>query len=162
MADIFNRDVAYGGAFSADGASVTFTNDSSGNPGFAAGLLIQQMSWQYQQAIQRLYEVAGPNVYLVAGRTQGQCSLSRVIGPAVLAVDFYTNYGDVCNAASNSLTFTLKTGCGDITGNGSIPNTTRTIVLNNCVIAQLQGAVQAQDMIISEMLAIIFIYMSLS
>jgi hypothetical protein len=148
--DVFSRDVSYGGAFSADGAAVTFTN-------FGAGLLVQNISYVYQQAITRLYEVGSSDIYLVAGRTQGQVTLARVLGPSVLMPAFYTQYGNVCNAAGNSLTFTAQMGCGS-QGGGQV----QTVGINHAVISQLGGSVSAQDMVINETLAMMFLYMTVS
>ena len=150
MADVFSRDVSYGGAFSADGAKMTFA-------GFAAGLLIQQVQWQYQQNISRLYEVGSADVYLVAGRTQGQVSLSRVLGPMAIMPTFYTQYGNVCNAAGNLLSFSGQAGCG-----GVASGTPMTIGINHVVIQQLGGSVQSADMVINETLAMMFLFMTIS
>jgi hypothetical protein len=147
--DIFSRNVTYGGAFSADGAAVTFA-------GFNAGLLVQQIQWAYQQAITRLYEVGSASVYLVAGRTQGTVKFNRVLGPVAILPDFYIQYGNVCNAAGNNITFAATTGCGDSGGGG-----TQTIGMYHVIITSIQGGVSAQDMIITEALDMMFLYMTL-
>lgn len=146
--DIFSRTVSYGGAFSADGATLTFSQ-------FGAGLLAQSIQWQYQQNVTRLYEVASSAIYLVAGRTQGQAGVQRVMGPTALAESFYTTYGDVCNADTNTLTFVTQTGCS-----GSSTDDTVTITLNGVVIVSYGGAVSAQDMVVNETLALLFLWLT--
>jgi hypothetical protein len=148
--DVFSRDVSYGGSFSADGAAITFAN-------FGPGVLVQNIQYQYQQAITRLYEVGSPLIYLVAGRTQGQVSLARVMGPVAITTGFYQQFGNVCNAAGNSLSFQAQMGCGT-SGGGTV----YTIGLHHCVISQLGGSVSAQDMVINESLAMMFLYMLVS
>lgn len=143
--DIFSRSVGYGGVFSADGAVMTFN-------GFAAGMLAQNVSWQYAQNITRLYELSSSNVWLVAGRTQGQAGLARVMGPNAMQVLFYQTYGNVCNAANNTLRFTGAVGCGNNAQAAAVA-----ITMNNCVIQSYGGSVQAQDMIINEQLGIMFL-----
>ena len=147
--DIFSRTVNYGGAFSADGVTVTF------GP-FGAGMLVQNISYSYQQAITRLYEVGSPDLYLVAGRTQGQNQLSRVLGPSAILPTFYAQYGDVCNAAGNSIAFSAVMACG-AGGTG----TPITITMNHCVINQLGVSVSAQDMIVNESLSMIYLYLTM-
>jgi hypothetical protein len=142
--DIFTRDVSLGGVFTADGATLSFDQ-------MTAGLLAQSVQWQYQQNITRLYEIASSDVYLVAGRTQGQATVARVIGPTALAEAFYTTYGDVCNAATNTLEFSAEAGCPGDT------NDTVTITLNNIVIQSYGGAVAAQDMVVNEQLSMLFL-----
>jgi len=146
--DIFSRDVNYGGSFSADGASVQFA-------GFGAGFLIQSLQWTYQQNVTRLYEVGSPDIYLVAGRTQGNVSMKRVLGPTSIATAFYQQYGNVCGAGQNSLSFTMETGCGGQQAG------TQTIDIRHVVITQLGGAVSAQDMVIHETLAMMFLFMNI-
>jgi len=147
--DIFSREVSFGGAFSADGADLTFSN-------FSAGLLAQQIQWQYQQNVTRLYEVASPDIYLVAGRTQGQATIQRVMGPTALAAAFYETYGNVCNAATNTMTFTFQANCE----NGGDTGDTVTITLNGCVIVGVGGAVTAQDMVVNESITMLFLWMT--
>ena len=148
--DVFGRTVTWGGAFSADGASVSFA-------GFGdTGLLIQQITYNYQQNITRLYEVAGAKVYLVAGRTQGTCQVARVIGPALIGSSFYSTYGDVCDAASNSIVLTLNTGCG------TQSLQTQTVTMNNVVITAVNGSVRAEDMVITEQMTLMFLYLTVA
>jgi len=147
--DIFSREVTFGGAFSADGASLAFDE-------FGAGLLAQSVQWQYQQNVTRLYEVASSDVYLVAGRTQGQATVQRVMGPAALAEAFYETYGDVCNADTNTLTFTAQANCAS----GGDTGDTVTIVMNSVVIVGYGGAVTAQDMVVNESLTLLFLWLT--
>jgi hypothetical protein len=147
--DIFSREVNYGGAFSADGASVQFA-------GYGAGFLIQSLRWTYQQQITRLYEVGSPDIYLVAGRTQGSVAMQRVLGPLAIATAFYQQYGNVCGAGQNNLSFTMETGCGGAAAG------TQTIDIRHAVISQIGGAVSAQDMVIHETLAMMFLFMNIA
>ncbi len=147
--DVFSRDVSYGGAFSSDGTAVTFT-------GFGAGLLAQHIKYTYQQKISRIYEVGSRNIYLVAGRTQGNASMTRVMGPSAIMPSFYTTYGNVCNAGSNSMTFAATTGCGGAAAGSML------IELDHVVIRALSGAVRANEMIIMESMELLFLYMTIS
>lgn len=146
--DVFSREVTFGGAFSADGARVTFAD-------FGAGLLVQSLNYQYQQSISRLYEVGSPDIYLVAGRTQGQVSMQRVVGPKRILPEFYQQYGDVCNAGNNNVKFSASTGCG-----GAV-STRQTIDIRHAIVTALGGAVNANDMIINESLTMMFLYLQI-
>ena len=147
--DVFSRQVNFGGSFSADGARVTFGN-------FNAGLLVQQIQWQYQQNITRIYEVGSDDIYLVAGRTQGQTTVQRILGPRALALEFYTQFGDVCNAQQNHIQFSLQAGCAG--GDGA----RQRISMRHCVIQQMGGAVAAQDMIINETINLMFLWLTVA
>lgn len=145
--DVFSRSVNYGGTFSSDGAKVTF------GP-FNAGMLVQQIQWQYAQNITRLYEVGSDEIYLVAGRTQGQATVSRILGPRALAIAFYTQFGDVCQAQGNNIQFRARTGCGGDRAGGN-----QKIKMKHAVIQSLGGSVAAQDMIINETLSLMFMFL---
>jgi hypothetical protein len=147
-ADVFSRTVGWGGAFSADGAVISLTGCTG------IGLLAQNISWQYMQNIQRLYEIGSTLVYLVAGRTQGQAGIQRVMGPAALTSGFYTQYGNVCNASSNTMTFSATANCGSAGG----ANTS--IGLNCCVIQSYGGSVQAENMIVNEQIQLLYLYLT--
>jgi len=150
--DVFSREVSYGGAFSADGVEITFT-------GFTAGMLVQNIQWQYQQAVTRLYEVGSPDLYLVAGRTQGQCTVARVLGPTPILPSFYESYGDVCNAEDNSLDFSAVAACGT---NGGASAESMIWSMHHVVLVQIGGSVSAQDMIINESMVFMYLWLSLS
>jgi len=154
-ADIFSRNVEFGGVFSADGASLTFSGGTA-TP-FGSGMLVQNVQWQYQQNITRLYEVSSDQIFLVAGRTQGQASIQRVLGPTALAVAFYTQYGDVCNIENNDVVFAAQTDCS--TADGTYGDAI-TITLKHTAIVQVGGAIAAQDMVINESLALLFLYLT--
>ena len=171
MSDVFSHNIAYGGAFSADAAKLTFGGSGgSGSDSYSAGgasnyggvgLLTQQLRYTYQQVISRVYELGGPNIYLVSGRTMGSLSLSRILGVTTLVTGFYTAYGNVCNAGSNNLTFSAIAGCS----NNSLPGTTGSgsmaINLNYCVIEQVGGDVQAENMLMRENVNMIYLSMSI-
>jgi hypothetical protein len=154
MADLFGRNVSkLGGVFTADNAKLNFF-------GLPIGVLVQQLSVQYAQSITRLYDVASPNQYYVGGRTNGQMSLNRVIGPAGSSVAFYTAYGDVCGSVGRNIKLQLQeTNCAtavssvseaiaaSLPGGGSQPST---YTMDNVVITQVSVGVAAQDMIIGE------------
>jgi hypothetical protein len=139
MPDIFSRDVSnLAGVFTADRAKLTFRNG-------ILNTLAQQVQFSYSQAITRLYEVGSSNIYYVGGRTQGQASLNRVVGPASTVCEIYRLYGDVCEARENVLTIDLEeTDCSSGLSGRS------TYVLSFCVITGVGISVAAQDMIINE------------
>ena len=143
MADVFGRDVKVGGGFKADGAKVTFAGK-----GCSEGLLVQNISIQYQQQINRLYEVGCPEVYLIAGRTQGTVSMARIIGPKGIMKDFYKEYGDPCN--EKSLTIELSPGMCEKASNSSV-------TAKKVIITSIGISVSANDMLINEQMQLMFV-----
>lgn len=122
--DIFgSQSSTFGGAFSADDALMTFPSIRDAQTGEATAaevpLLLQSASFQYNQAVTRLYELTSNNIYYVRGRAQGQGTLNQILGPAKLSQNFMTTYGSVCNAANHDLNFTMLAGCEDESGDNT-------------------------------------------
>lgn len=140
--DVFGRTVAaYGGSFAADTARLVF------NAAPSSGLLVQNLNFQYSQNITRLYDLGDNKVYYVGGRTQGQMSIARVIGPRVLLAQFYSQYGDVCNARGNMAMFQMARGC---------EGATFSYTMMYCVITTIGVAAAAADMVVNEQSTIMF------
>jgi hypothetical protein len=136
MPDVFRNAVSrFSGAFAGDGARLHFQGVGD------AGFLVQNLSFQYSQNVTRLYEVGRRDIYYVSGRTAGQLTLSRVVGPRTLLSQFYETYGDVCNALTNTMTFSMRNRCDDVSAK---------YVAKFCVIVSISVNVAAGDMVIGE------------
>ena len=148
--DIFNRNASnLAGVFVADAAKLVLAG--------SLGVLVQQMQINYAQTITRLYEVGAnaangaSNTYYVGGRTNGQMSLNRVVGPSNSITTFYTQYGDVCKANKNQINLTLtQTDCST----GSKGATDYTVAA--AVITNVSVGVAAQDMLITDSSQLMF------
>jgi len=170
VADLFDRaGQAFGGSFASDAAKVIFSGagellggaSSSGAGG--VGLLTQNLQVGYNQQVTRLYEIGTNLTFLVAGRTQGQLSMGRVLGPRPVSTAFYQKYGNVCYAATNNLLVYAQTGCpqGPASGNdGGLAEIN--FGVKNVVLTSISLTVAAMDMIINEQLSAMFVSLELS
>jgi len=155
--DIFTRKTdVYGGGFAADQVMMTFPKVFDNSTGILRGgeigFLIQRLNMVYQQQITRLFEVGGQAIYYVGGRTNGEIGVDRVIGPRVISADFYGTYGNLCNAKTNTLDFSLETQC-PTTGQGTnafLQGVDYTAHM--CVITSIGITVASADMLINEAL----------
>lgn len=158
MADIFGRAAQeFGGAMAADAVSMTFSGD--GDTLLDKGMLAQQLQMQYQQQVTRIYEIGTNLTYFVVGRTAGQLSMARIIGPKAINAAFYKRYGDACKADKNNLTFSGPAGCtaSGVIGNGVVPNNKASIfTVQHVLISSIGISVNASDMVINEQLAMMF------
>jgi hypothetical protein len=159
--DIFNREIAYGNSFSSDGVRLTFGGQSGRGaavPNFGqAGMLTQQLGCQYRQNIARIYEIGSPKIYVVAGRTQGQATLGRVIGPEPLGIAFYTAFGDACNMLNNNINLTFNSACND-GSSSALPSSF--VGMHHCVIDSFGLASNANDMLFNEQLSLTFLMLA--
>jgi hypothetical protein len=161
MAAIFERQkTQFAGSFPSDRTVMTLTG-----PGAMAVPLgiVAQANVQFGQQVARIYDIGNGGafannggaalngkvpVFYVGGRTQGQASLQRVLGPQSGALcDFYQKLGNIC--APVDLAFAFSAGCengGDQT----------TYTLQSSLLTNVSIGTQAQDMIVNETIAIMF------
>lgn len=135
--DIFNREVSLGEPVSSEAMTLMI-------PGLInEDFLGQSVNLNYQQAITRLYEVGSAKTYFVAGRTQGQLQVRRLVGAKGPASQFIEKYGDVCKVAGNNITMSFSAGCSTGQKVGAID-------AEGVVLASVGYAVQAQDTMVME------------
>jgi hypothetical protein len=158
MPDIFNKTTnKLGGAWSADGAAVSFSGQAAGLLG--VGMIVQQVNIGYQQQVTRLYEIGSDLTYYVAGRVQGNMTVGRIVGPGVVMSAFYARFGDVCNAAQNTMNLYIGTGCRS-TGGTTATFMNARFTISYAVLINVGISVGAMDMVINEQLQMMFISMS--
>lgn len=152
MAELFGRvPMLYGGAFTADACLVTF---GSGVVGGGVGLLTQEVTFTYRQNITRVYEVGSRYTFYVAGRSQGEGNMRRVLGPRPINLAFYVVFGNPCNAY-NSLVFSMAQGC--VPGDDNFFASSVSFALMNVLLNSFGLTVQAEQMLVNEQLQFMFI-----
>ncbi len=182
MSAVYSRQqTVYGGSFASDLAALTI----AGRRDLPLGI-VQNVRLSYAQSVARIYDVSngggaipggsdgsgnGVPVFYVGGRTNGQGSIARVLGPQSGALcEFYRSMGSVCSP--QDLSFTFRGGCSPQVTTDNDTARTETADLGNAAgTAQLtavkysiQGAlmtnlgitVGAQDMIVNENIDLMF------
>jgi len=155
--DVFNRRTdTYGGSFAVDDATITFPKKAGAStPIDDIGLMIQTLNTQYQQNASRVYEFGHSAVYYVGGRTSGNISLQRIVGPRKLAKAFYTEFGDICKAGTNTISISIGTGCQDKVAANQVPSGVD-LHYYFCLITSIGLSVQTANGILSESLQLMF------
>lgn len=145
--DIFGRlPMQFGGAFSADAAIASF----SGLAGGGVGLLCQQIQFTYQQRVTRLFEIGSRFTFYVVGRSAGEASVQRVLGPRPVSLAFYQAYGNPC--IMGTLLFQVGVGCAPGVIQGAL-----VFVLTGVLLTSISISVRAEDMIVAEALQLMFV-----
>lgn len=122
------------------------------NFGGADTALTQTINISFSQNITRLYEIGSLNrMYYIGGRAQGQLSLGRVIGPAIVVAEFYEKFGDVCSTASNTIAMTISR-CAQI---GVGAQDVR-FYAKYCSLLQVGISASAQELIVNEQCGLMF------
>lgn len=169
----------YGGSFASDLASLTIAGNGTPN-GIPLGI-VQNVQVSFAQQIARIYDVsngglsnsaAGGNVpvFYVGGRTQGQATIARVLGPQSGALcAFYKGMGNVCSP--QDLNFVLRGGCeSPVGGQGTTPTAVEFInnsvgtglfeeakyAITGAVMTNIGFTVGSQDMIVNENVTLMF------
>lgn len=179
MPGVYERQqTAFAGSFASDVAALAVT----GLNGLSAQLgIVQNAQVQFSQQVARIYDVSnGGNsgssrgggvvpVFYVGGRTQGQATIGRVLGPQSGALcDFYSKMGNVCSP--QDLAFAFEGGC-ETTANspailkdavGSIAKQKVKYTLEDCLMVSVAINVASQDMIVNENISLMFANMTCS
>jgi hypothetical protein len=164
----------FGGSFASDLASMSLAGSVT-----PLGI-VQNVQIQFSQQVARIYDVSNGGtsgagggkvpVFYVGGRTQGQGTIARVLGPQSGALcAFYEEIGNICSP--QDLTFTFRGGCGP-SGTGRKPTTqlelaNKTVGGNKefntvaytiiaTVMTNLGITVGSQDMIVNENITLMF------
>lgn len=176
MSDIYQRQkTQFAGAFASDVAALTFAGATTGLG------IVQNVQISFAQQVARIYDVSNGGsagglgagtvpVFYVGGRTQGQGTIARILGPQSGALcDFYLAMGNVC--APQDLTFTFAGGCG-LTGVTGQKKATVPVKLANAVgtgtfnkvaytitgalMTNIGVTVGSQDMLVNENITLMF------
>jgi hypothetical protein len=172
MATVYTKQqTAWAGTFSSDTAAFSIAGST-----VKLGI-VQNVQMQYAQQIARIYDVSNGGfngagtvpVFYVGGRTQGQATIARVLGPQSGALcDFYTQMGNVCSP--QDLTFTFAGGCqGGASGGpkptqqtaisnaiGGMEYNTTSYTIQGSVITNIGVSVGSQDMVVNENVTLMF------
>jgi hypothetical protein len=180
MADLFKRtEVEFGGAFHAqkglllpvrwqggraepiDPLGFIRPLQPAGNVLIDVGALMQNLSLQYQQSVNRVYEIGmaqqTTKVYYIAGRASGNISTGHIVGPSIVMTDFYEKFSDVCNLNTNTLSLSLGPNMCDANGEELLNGKN---VLNYgakfCLLTAIGMGVTANDFLINTSSQIMF------
>lgn len=149
MADIYGREMLYGGSFKADEITLTFSGGDGG------GLLVQNFRFSYRQDVTRLNELGTKKSFFVAARPRGEFVMGKVAGPTNAQAGFLSKFGDICAVDSNVISMKYSEGwCPGGAGMG--------FNLKYCLITNVEGQTQSADLLITENVSGIFNSLELS
>jgi hypothetical protein len=114
---------------------------------------------QYSQQVSRIFEVSSNKQYYVIGRPSGNMSMARIVGPNTVTKAFIEQFGDGCGATKNTINLQAAAGCVPDASNGKKG---LNYTASNCLITNMSVAVQANDMIINESFALMFVGLTAS
>lgn len=145
--DIYNRVVSLGQPIAADATRLILPDIGDEDQ------LVQNFSLTYQQNVNQIWEVGSSFTYFVAGRTQGQIQVGRIVGSKGIGTKFIQKYADVCQMTGNHFSLQFQAGCTDGSNVG-------TLSVKGVVITNIGYTVQAQDMLINENFTMLFALLS--
>lgn len=153
MADILGRsDSPFNGAFAAEGSRLFF-GDLQNNGLNGVGNLVQGMSVQYMQPVSTLFELGSNYRYYVVGRTSGNMSMEKILGPAATTEALLARLGNPCSGGSRALYLELGgVGCTEsVTGGGTVR-----LRADACIATGVGYGLNAQDLLLRENVQVIF------
>lgn len=143
--DVFGRSAeGFGGAFDSSAAMMKIDEITD--------LLVANVSIQYSQSTNKVFDIQEDKTYFVIGRTQGQGTLGTIVGPKGAANAGVKKLGNVCEPKEILFDFT---GASCQRGGGTTTATYKRRITD--VILQSVGfSIQAENMLINENLGIQF------
>jgi hypothetical protein len=141
MAAVFASNQSYAGSFRADFLTLSIAGVD------ARGMIVQAVSFNYNQQVSLLYELGSPNVYYIGGRAQGSATISHIAGPGRLGPLILRTFRDMC--APSDLGFVASAGCNR--------NFQARYMLQSAVLVGFAGAITSQDAMISNNLQLTFL-----
>ena len=141
MADLFNAAGKIGGIFK--GTTIALTLGGAG----IQGALVQNIGINYQRNVSRIWELGSDDTYYVVGHTEGQATLSRIVGRA--DADLLDELADVCSAKDRTLNMTGVADTCEGQGNFAI-------VMVGPVLTSRNFSISADQFIITSQSALMF------
>lgn len=147
-----------GGVIRAEDVHLTIPNVQT------SGAIVQQAEWTLERTINTMYEIGSNKMYYVGDRRRGQARFNRVVGGTQNFRQMVTTFGDLCKAASNSMTLSAGSSVcrsaggpvngTDVGGGGEIAYTLQGVTLQS-----LGASVSANDIVITESMGFMFVDM---
>lgn len=157
--DLFGTTPSFGGAFSADEATLTFDRGNGDNGGL--GYLVQGLTAQYGRPVQRIYEL-GPEkrTYYVVGRPEGTMSIQRLAAPGPINQAFLLDFSNPCRVKNNNMTIRINPGIKDDKECQDTFLAGRTVAseyqFRYCLISSIQFSISVQAITLQEGLQLTF------
>ncbi len=159
MADIFGIESGLGGVFKGN----KFTMAISGQNGAGKevnfeGALVQNLQLNYQRQITRFWALGTQKQYYIEGRTEGQGTLARIVGPQGLIDELVEVLADLCTLNNRGLTLTAneRSECvGWNKGSGNTPPAL-SLTLWGAISTGISFGADAQQFVINSSLALMF------
>lgn len=145
--DVLGRNPSpFVGAFSADASRLFFGSENQ------AGAVVQNLQIGYQQSVRPLFEIGSNNRYYVVGRTQGDMTIGRILGPAVFLSTILSALGNPCAQVNRLVTVQLgNSGCS-----GAVAGKDVNLFMDACVAMSVRFATEAEQLLVNEQIAIMF------
>lgn len=128
------------------------------------GAIVQQAQWTLERTINTMYEIGSNKMYYVGDRRRGQAQFNRVVGGTQNFREMVSQFGDLCKAASNSMTLSAgsavcTSGSSGATGSAAPGGGEISYTLNGVTLQSLGASVSANDIVITETMGFMFVDM---
>lgn len=146
--DIFQAKGAVGGVFKGTLVAITL-----GGQGAAKGSLVQNLQINYRRDVNRIWELGSQDTYFIVGHTQGDASLSRIVGRA--DTDILDRLADACESVNKVLSVS---SAGAAIGGEACPNSEMdfSLVIGGPVLTSRSFAIASSNFLATSQAAIMF------
>lgn len=157
--DIFGIDSGLGGVFKGNKFKMVITGDkSNGEPMDFEGALVQNLQINYQRQITRFWALGTQKQYYIEGRTEGQATLARIVGPQGIIDNLVEVLADLCTLNNRNLTLTANGPDDCAAWNGGKGNSPQimSISLWSAISTGISFGADSQQFVINSSIAVMF------
>lgn len=159
MADIFGVDSKLGGVFKGTQFSMVITGINGGEQAVDfEGALVQNIQVAYQRQVTRFWALGSQSQYFIEGRTEGNATLGRIVGPQGLIDDLVEVLADLCTIQERAVTLTASERSGCTAWRNSNTNTPASLALTlwGVVSTGVSFGADAQQFIVNSAVNLMF------
>ena len=149
-ADVFGRNITYAGRFLPENVRVSFS-------GISANVLISDITIEYAEPVNRIWDLNGGRCFLVPGQPNGSWGIGSIGGGGSLnAVKNFT----VCNPGT--ISFSGSSGLCTKLSRSNFSDESGSYTLENAITTMVRVAASSGNMVINEGVGGIFLSLSVS
>lgn len=158
MADIFGIDSDLGGVFKGNKFTMVVAGTGINGPVDFEGALVQNLQINYQRQITRFWALGSSKQYFIEGRTEGQSTLGRIVGPQGIIDQLVDVLADLCDIRNRHITVTAneRSECVGWNNNSNSTPSGMSLTMWGAVSTGVSFGADAQQFVINSAVNIMF------
>ena len=141
--DIYGSTKQLAGTFKGTVATLTIASADAA----LTGSLVQNLSFNYNRQVTRLFEIGSENQYFIIGSSEGQGQIGSILGPSNIVVEVLNRLGDACKASENVVAFLARS---EFCAGRRSTNVGLRVVCYGALLTGVNVGITAQDFLVQQ------------